>query len=209
MGIEYELKLMLQIILVAGIVMVAIRQHFIYEGQKKRDAEDNERRKRDLIWTMRAPWQELAQIYREVDERERQMEEEFQARKWSFVHTYCPELEADMTDPTAGELKRALALPQHQAVRDMLIGWERDGSLGDPFGNFQVALSICRRWEDWKELPGPEDSYLGYSKDHVREALQAWLKVMAREADRNFHADAMDKALPPPAPAVPSTRGRF
>lgn len=170
--------ILVEIILVGGLVAMAIRQRINERDQNNRDAEDNERRKRDLIWTIRAPWQGLAQIYREVDERERQMEEEFQARKWSFVNTFCPELEADMSVPTVGELKRVLQLPKHQAVRDRLIGWQRDESMEDPFGHFYVTLILCQRWEDWTELPRPENSYLGYSKDHVREALQAWLKEL-------------------------------
>lgn len=107
-----------------------------------------------------------------------EQEQYWESKRWAFVRTYCPELEVDMSEPSVRELKRALALPQHQAVRDRLVGWAPDQSLEDPFANFPLALALCRLLDDSRLLPEPDDDYLGYSKDHVREACQAWLKEL-------------------------------
>lgn len=150
-----DLGLIIKIILVAGIVMVAIRQHVIYKDWEKRRAEE--------------------------DERERLQQEDRDEERWGFVRFHCPELEADMAEPTVGELKRALAMPQHQVVRARCMDWINTRmAIMEPIqvSSFHCVIAMLRQLEDSHQLPERRYPSNEFQSGIYTGAHRAWLKEL-------------------------------
>lgn len=121
----------------------------------------------------------LAEAKRKRESWDRAKTDAKQSGRWEIVRGVCPELVPLMNAPTVGELKRALALPAAEKVREKLLGLDlkkRMVVLMDPtadwLADFHENLNRLRALGKDDELP--RDSHL--MSNHV---FPAWIEELA------------------------------
>lgn len=165
--------------------------------KKIHDEEKAERAAAAKAWAKRKAQQ---------DAEEARAEAEFENNeRWGLLRRYCPDLECHMTAPTIGELKRALALPEAQKVREELLAKDSWAMVAAAHMSpchvsaLQLSLQDLRTRSDEDALPRAHSSYV--------VEMGFWLEELAVVADAQARANRMDQGLP--AAGVSSTKGRF
>lgn len=129
---------------------------------------------------------------------------------WGLIREYCPVLEAHMTAATVGELKRALALPEAEKLREELLAKNTQGALAaqiDPYYlvSLQLHMHDLRILRDEDAIPRDDHQAIWFRE---RNSFGAWLEELAVVADAQARANRMDQRLPA-AGEAPSGKGRF
>lgn len=109
-----------------------------------------------------------------------------------------------MDKPTISEFKRVLAVGEHADLRRSLIELRRKFNTLKS-RTFDDSLDALRNQRDHEFVP--RNPYWDTTLDI--SAWWVWIGELAEEAEFKARENEVDAALPPPAPAAPSTRGRF